>query len=345
MSRDTDARHHCARATTNTARATAETRATMEWVGTTETAETSDSTETPDSTERVETTETANESTTSRRGLLRAAGVTTAGLGLVGVTSTGVTAEETFPRVSTRGHFDVTWYGSVVLEDGHTEWEYDTVGTIPGLDSRAPDELLVHVHGWRNEPNQAVEGFREARAAYRDEGYNHPVVGFTWDSDSSVFGWWDSTEIAEENGLKLAQFVYDYRNRNPGTSIRLVAHSLGARVVLRAIEVLNYSGVTDYVDSLSLLGGAADNDAVSTEGRYGPDLAGAVGQVDNFWKDEDNVLNWAYTSAEWDSAVGEEGCEGPEPSNYEDHNVDYVPSHFDYDRPDVGCIGDVVAEW
>jgi len=287
---------------------------------------------------------TCNDSNHGRRQFLRGAGV--AATGLLATTAAGsAAASETFPRVSTRGHYDITWYGSVYRKDGISKWEYDTKGSIPGVDTAAPDELLVHVHGWRNESNEAVEGFRDAREAYRANGYDHPVVGYTWDSDTDLFDWWDATEIAEANGLKLARFVYDYRNENPDTRVRLVCHSLGARVLLRAVEVLSGSGVTDYVDSITLLGGAADNDAVATDGRYGPDIANAVGQADNFWKDEDDVLNWAYTTAEFDSAVGEEGCEGTQPANYEDHNVDYVPDHFSYDQPGEGCIGDVVAQW
>lgn len=279
-----------------------------------------------------------------RRQFLRGAGVAASGLVATAAASTAA-ADATFPRVSTRGHYDVTWYGSPYRKDEYTKWEYDTVGTVPGLDADASDELLVHVHGWRNEDDEAVAGFRNAREAYRANGYEQPVVGFTWDSDSSVFGWWDSTEIAEANGLKLAQFVFDYRNENPDTTVRLVCHSLGARVLLRAVEVLDASEVRDYVDSITLLGGAADNDAVSTGGAYGPSIERAVGQADNFWKDEDDVLNWAYTTAEFDSAVGEEGCEGTQPANYEDHNVDDVPDHFSYDEPGEGCIADVVAEW
>ncbi|MFD1645311.1 DUF726 domain-containing protein [Haloarchaeobius litoreus] len=280
----------------------------------------------------------------SRRRFLGATATAAAGTGLA-VGASGTAAADTYPRVTTRGHYDITWYGSVYLTDGHTEWDYDTAGDIPGLDSAAPDELLVHVHGWMNEPDSAVEGFQTAEAAYRDNGHDGAVIGFSWDSDSSVFGWWDSTEIAEENGKKLANFVNTYRQANPGTTIRLVCHSLGARVTLRCIEVLNANGITDAVQSVSLLGGAADNDAVSTGGRYGPDLANAVGQVDNYWKSDDDVLNWAYTTAEFDSAVGEEGCEGTPPANYEDHNVDYVPDHYSYYYPGDGCVGEVVAEW
>jgi hypothetical protein len=287
---------------------------------------------------------TGNGTEQGRRQFLRGAGVAATGL-LATASASTAAADANFPQVNTRGHYDITWYGSPYRKDEYTKWEYDTVGSIPGVDTDAPDELLVHVHGWRNGDDEAVDGFRTAREAYRANGHDEPVVGFTWDSDSSVFGWWDSAEIAEANGLKLAQFVFDYRNENPDTSVRLVCHSLGARVLLRAIQVLDASEVREYVDSVTLLGGAADNDAVAVDGAYGPSIERAVGQADNFWKNEDDVLNWAYTTAEWDSAVGEEGCEGTTPGNYQDHRVDSVPDHFSYDEPVEGCIADVVAEW
>jgi len=293
---------------------------------------------------RTSETDTGIGTKTGRRQFLR--GATAAATGLLataGANAAGATG--TFPQVSTRGHYDITWYGEPYRKSGYGEFEYDTVGAIPGLDGESQDELLVYVHGWMKEPGEAVEGFRTAREAYRANGYDQPVVGFNWDSDSDLFDWWESTEIAEANGKKLAKFVHDYRERNPETRMRLVCHSLGARVLLSAVEVLNRSDVTDYVDSISLLGGAADNDAVATDGAYGPDIANAVGQADNFWKDDDDVLNWAYTSVEFDSAVGEEGCEGTQPANYQDHNVDYVPDHFSYYEPGEGCIADVVAEW
>lgn len=289
---------------------------------------------------------TGTDSTANRRQFLRGSVAAVAGLlGTTAASSAAAADTGTFPRVSTRGHYDITWYGVPYLKDGYTQWEYDVVGDVPGIGSAAPEELLIHIHGWRNESDEAVDGFRTAREAYRANGYEHPVIGFSWDSDSDLFGWWDATDIAEANGKKLAKFIYDYREANPNTRMRLVCHSLGARVQLRSIEVLSRSDVTNYVDSISILGGAADDDAVATDDRYGPHIANAVGQADNYWKDEDAVLNWAYTTAEWDSAVGEEGCEGTQPANYEDHNVDYVPDHFSYDEPGEGCIGDVVAEW
>jgi len=280
-------------------------------------------------------------SETTRRRFLAAGAATVGGLA---VGATGATAADPYPRVTTRGHFEVSW-GDVDLTDGNTRFNYETEGAIPGLDTGAGDELLVFAHGWRNDESDAIDTFETGERALATNGYDRPVIGYSWDADTDLFDWWDATDIAERNGLKLANFLYEYDQATDGVDVRLMAHSLGARVVLSAVQVLAYNDLNDVVTSLSLLGGAADNDALATDGEYGPDVAVATGRTDNFWKSDDDVLQWAYSTAEFDSAVGEEGVEGTPPSNYEDHNVDDVPDHFSYYAPDEGCIDEVVAEF
>lgn len=290
----------------------------------------------------------------SRRRVLGTAAVGLAGVAGVSGTAAGITKgdgdddgppPENFPHVTTRGHFDVGWFGDVDLTDGNTDTNYATKNGVPGLDDTAPDEIAVHVHGWLSDVDSALISFEQSTQALRNNGYDRPVVGYSWDADTGLDAWWAATEIAERNGAKLAQFLTDYADATGGTSVRLLAHSLGARVVLSAVRTLNDNGSTDVVTSVSLLGGAADNDAVSLEGTYGDDLERAVGTVDNFWKADDSVLNYAYSTAEFDSAVGEEGCEGTPPNNYEDHNVDFVPDHYSYYEPSEGCMSEVVAEF
>lgn len=287
-----------------------------------------------------------------RRTVLRGAAVTVGLTGIAGSASAfsgddgDITGPSDYPRVTTRGHFDIHWWYGDQLTDGHTETDYSTVGAIPGWDGgSAPDELMISVHGWRNAPEDAPDHFATVKTSLRDNGYDAPVVGFSWDSDTSTDNWWPTTDIAERNGPKLANFLTDYAAQNPNTTFRVVGHSLGARVVTECVKSLNSQGATDLLASATLLGGAADNDAVSLGGEYGDDIAAAVGQFDNFWKSDDDVLNWAYSTGEFDSAVGEEGCEGTAPGNYEDHNVDYVPDHFSYHEPGDGCMSDVVSQF
>lgn len=276
-------------------------------------------------------------------------GVAAVGLGSFGVGTAaagdkgdgGKSAPSDFPRVTTRGHFEENWYGGIELADGHTKYDYEFAGDFSGV--FGGEELLVFCHGWLNDEQGGLDTAYTGVTNLGLLGYDAPGIGYLWDSDTGVLEWGDGTEIAERNGPKLANFLYNLAQESPDTDVRLVAHSLGARVVLRALEVLNGSGVG--VESVSLLGGAADNDAVSTEGRYGADIEASTNRFDNFWKSDDGVLNNLYTTAEFDSACGEEGCEGPEPANYTDVNVDYVPDHYSYYYEDEGCLPAVYSRF
>jgi hypothetical protein len=46
-------------------------------------------------------------------------------------------------------------------------------------------------------------------------GYNHPLIGFSWDSDTEIDpygkGWNIAKFIAKENGPKLAKFLLDLK--------------------------------------------------------------------------------------------------------------------------------------
>jgi hypothetical protein len=185
------------------------------------------------------------------------------------------------------------------------------------------------------------------QALSQDGGYNEPVVGWSWDADLGTvpLSWWASTTIAEDNGPKLAYATYQFKQNNPGVDVRYVSHSLGARVVASAVKQLYDWGFRDYVESVTFLGGAVDNDAVALGGGYGYPLQDVVGQVDNYYITDDAVLDYAYSLGEADTAVGASGVEGTPPSNYNDHNVSYrVPDHFShYYLKQDGGVMDLVA--
>ncbi|WP_235920789.1 alpha/beta hydrolase [Natronorubrum halalkaliphilum] len=184
-----------------------------------------------------------------------------------------------YPRVTTRGHFETTWYGSVVLTDGNTPSTFEFEGDeIPGVHTDPVDELLVHAHSWNNDFEGGVCSVEETGTTFAAEGYDYPVVGYTWDAD---FGWYSATEITEQNGSKPASFVSEYAEANPSVAVRLCCHSLGARVVLSALESLAEWGRTGVGESTTLLGGAADAATVSMGGRYGSSIEAATGRLDN----------------------------------------------------------------
>ena len=166
---------------------------------------------------------------------------------------TTTTATDSPPLVSTRGNFNL---GTGELLRGHNSTDYMAMN-VPGLhSSQCPKEMVVLVHGiWVggriyiygvNAVEDSSEIFDRARMSLAHNHYTNPLVGFSWDSNTKISidgsGWNIGKLIAKHNGPKLAQFILDYMNtckqHNQDTKIRLISHSMGARVILSALESL-----------------------------------------------------------------------------------------------------------
>lgn len=255
-----------------------------------------------------------------------------------------------FPRVSTRDHFD----GDAHLINGESPWSYDVEGSWPG--SWGEDTLTLLIHGFTvdDATDQDIDSGYECQLALEAQGYGGDTAVFTWDADkgnSLDAGWSDAKDIAQRNGKKLANFTQWYTGEY-GVDVRWVAHSLGARVAMFGAKSLDEDyGAENAVKSISLLGGAVEEDDVSLDAgwfdsQYGQHFEAAAEQVDNFYKDDDEVLEYIYETREFEDAVGEKGCDGPAPANYTDIDVQAsVATHYDYYVREYGCIPEVVAQW
>ncbi|WP_227133015.1 lipase family alpha/beta hydrolase [Halorubellus salinus] len=290
-----------------------------------------------------------------RRTILRGAAATgtmaLAGTGLASAGGDGndeLDAPDDYPGVSTREHFDINWYGAVELDEG--TYSYDSRGDWAKYDDG--DELTLFVHGWRteNEDDGDINGAYTAEKALQEQGYDPTGAVYTWDADKGGGiddGWYEAQEIAAQNGPKLANFLLDWQ-ASDGRPVRLVAHSLGAQVVCSAMKNLRAWEYPNVVDSLVLVGGAADNEACAIDGEYGPGLEYAAESVLNCYKTDDTVLEWAYSLGELNTAVGESGVDGTPPANMTERDVtDVVPDHYSYPelKEDGGCMDVVVENW
>jgi hypothetical protein len=269
-----------------------------------------------------------------------------------------------FPRVRTRGHFDkcriratpLTPEGriggalgvprSLFIKDGHDETDYETAGNIPGFDDdSSPDEITVFVHGWLANEEAALGRMSLLRYSLEKNGYTHPVVGFTWDTDQAAVDWESGKVIAKWNGPKLAQFTADYARENPDTKIRYISNSLGAHPLFSALKNLDNSGFEDVVESATVLGGSVTSDSVAEGGEYYDAVSNVVGDVYNYWTPSDRTLNLYYKTIERTESIGGTGATGSPPENYHDRRVEYVPDHFSFLIPDRGCIDEVVEDF
>ena len=178
-----------------------------------------------------------------------------------------------FPvKVSTRGHFD-NMTGELL--QGHNKTDY-AASEIPGLQSEVcPNEIAIIVHGWSLNQSQADERFVRANMSLDHNKYqnnNNTVVGFSWDANLNNKNWSLAKFIAKDNGPKLAQFILDFKIQCPDTEVRLVSHSLGARVVLSTLDSLynnqKWNNETFKVTSVTVMGAAVDDEEVSKDLSY-----------------------------------------------------------------------------
>jgi hypothetical protein len=265
-----------------------------------------------------------------RRQFLTTAGAaftaTVTGAAVVG--SESAAAATVPPYVTTREQFD----DDGELKPGYTATEYDTVGTIPGFDGYAGD-VTVMIHGWSksgDDPEAAArDRFAKTKTRLENAGYDGEVIGFSWDNDVGGgldFGWSEAQKAAQANGLKLAQFAYDWQSSGNG-DVRFTSHSLGAQVLFSALRTLDgsslWNGAGYEVRTVHPFGAATDNETPTDEdGDTYDAVANQVAAAHNYHSEADDVLQWVYNTVEFDQALGETGAEAGNsvPSNYSDHD-------------------------
>lgn len=123
----------------------------------------------------------------------------------------------------------------------------------------------------------------------------------------SQHGWIVAKKIANENGPILGKFIVDFKNMCPNDDLRIIAHSLGARVTLSAIQSIYdsipHNAIPKIVKSVHLLGAAVDNEQVSINNLNecvhinspplkcsGESISQVVRHFYNLYNPEDNML-------------------------------------------------------
>ncbi|MFB6283127.1 MAG: alpha/beta hydrolase [Halobacteria archaeon] len=268
---------------------------------------------------------------------------------------------EDFPRISTWGHYDLNLFSNlpyspdnplaklfgkpkIKTADGHTKNDYEVKGDIPGAtSSESPKELLVFVHGWMASEKSALGRMSTLRYVMRKNGYEHPVVGFTWPTNQPFTEWKTAKSLGKRNGIKLAQFTYDYKKHNPNTKIRYISNSLGANPTFSAMKQFANADLSDVLESVSVMGGTVKSSKLNEGGLYHDAVEQATDVLHNYRSNSDHTINTYYKITEFRDAIGAKAPKTP-PENFNDHVVD-VPDHFSFYLPERGCLDEVVWDF
>jgi hypothetical protein len=262
---------------------------------------------------------------------------------------------------STRGSFNLT-SGNIIREP--------TIhSALSILNSNCPGELAIYIHGVWATNMSAEEQSDRLSLSLKKEGYKIPLIGFSWDSNTafslddinlSKHGWDVAKKIANENGPFLAKFILDYKKECPDDKVRIIAHSLGSRVILSAMQTLDDNELSSNhsaspskkINSVHLLGAAVNAEQISLDQSHcvhnvpalkcsGAAIESESNHFYNLYDPEDNMLGPEHVTNLFCPLCGDITFKSPYqytedhdalgaikkdsttngPSNYHEHNV------------------------
>ena len=135
-------------------------------------------------------------------------------------------------------------------------------------------EITIMIHGLRNNTSGALTKFVIAKRKLVQLGYKNPVIGYSYDSNTTgaqyilhaLHALHVGVIIANKNGRNLAKFVTDFKQKSPETKIRLMGHSLGAHVILSMIKNLAKNTKNKgIIEAVYLFGCSIPSDALSVK--------------------------------------------------------------------------------
>jgi Alpha/beta hydrolase of unknown function (DUF900) len=282
------------------------------------------------------------------------------GITLLFITTLSSSAQgETSPLITSTRNFFNTDTGDFIE---NIETSLPNASSLLRLDTNeCPNEIAIYVHGVWATKEIAKEQTERIDLSLNNLNSHIPLIGFSWDSDTpfslvdpstSQQGWDTAKIIANKNGPILAQFIIDYKENCPNSDVRIIAHSLGARVIFSALQsflnddqaIVTNDNNTDFkiIKSVHLLGAAVDDEQVSMSQLdcisnvpsltcSGKAIESEVEHFYNLFNPQDNMIAptffgtipSVYKFNEDDEALGSFGADNiaNTPSNYNQTNV------------------------
>jgi len=121
------------------------------------------------------------------------------------------------PRISTRGYYDL----STGKKLKHNSYYLYPSKSFQKLSTKK--EIVIMIHGLRNDKAGANQKFLIAKKRLGQLGYVYPVIGYSYDSNtkgahlrkSALKAIRVGQKIAKQNGHNLSKFIVDFKKKKP----------------------------------------------------------------------------------------------------------------------------------
>jgi len=228
------------------------------------------------------------------------------------------------PRISTRGYYDLT-NGTTLKKNPYHLYPKKDFEKLIGT-----KELTIMIHGLQNDNAGAVEKVVIAKNKLQRLGYHHPVIGYSYDSNTTGAHLISFAKhalmvgqiIAKKNGRNLSRFIEDFKSISPKSKIRLMGHSLGSQVILSTVDRLSKKNQnTGIIESAHFFGASISSDVPSSK-NYGKLLQRIIrGKIVNYYSPTDEVLFWGDKANYVSGPLGLHGATGKTISKYHQKKV------------------------
>lgn len=220
------------------------------------------------------------------------------------------------PRISTRGFYDLESGRKLKNKsyDLYPKKFFETLDQIP--------EITIMIHGLRNNKSGALTKFSIAQSRLKQLGYKYPVIGFSYDSNTSGVQHKSCEKkatdigriIARKNGYNLSRFIIDTKKKFPHLKIRLMGHSLGSEVIIHTLVKLQSKN--DVVESVYFFGASIPANSVTPK-KFGRILQKTIKQrITNYYSPHDEVLKYAFYGGLIEKPLGYRGVDGKSMPKY-----------------------------
>ncbi|MDE0190475.1 MAG: alpha/beta hydrolase [Gammaproteobacteria bacterium] len=194
-------------------------------------------------------------------------------------------------------------YGRVALAEG----EVDRLGGFEQLDKViANSRVLLLVHGYNNEHDEVLDAYQtvEHHVANQLAGQYDHVLGYSWPGGDYRLEWFAAKSRANAVAARFRRLIV--RIAHATASLDVMSHSLGARVVLKALRGVPGSGQP--VRNYFCLAAAVDNESLEQDKEFAESINHTKAMF-VLHSNKDGVLTLAYRVAEFDRALGLSGPE------------------------------------